>query len=127
VAIFAFGTTFLWFMPSFLGPGATANGPIWSLVQLLVVVTVATLALAAWGVYKASACWKPVAIAGAIAGTAVLAVWGIAASAISGVTNMATNLGLHAIGLTLLLLALLRPLRGRGLNRRLGAHPGSRA
>ena len=39
-AIFLFGTTFLWFMPSFLGTGTTANGTIWLVIQLLVLATV---------------------------------------------------------------------------------------
>jgi hypothetical protein len=37
--IFLFGTTFLWFMPSFLGTGTEAEGTIWSVIQLLVLAT----------------------------------------------------------------------------------------
>jgi hypothetical protein len=122
VAVFLFGTTFLWFMPSFLGPGTTAHGAIWSLVQLLVVATVVALAVAAWGVHKALAWWKPVALAGALAGAAVLPLWWIAVSSVSGVTNMAANLALHAIGTALLLVVLLVPSLAQGLDRRLGAH-----
>jgi hypothetical protein len=39
-AIFLFGTTFLWFMPSVVGTGADVEGAIWSVIQLLVLATV---------------------------------------------------------------------------------------
>ena len=40
VAIFLFGSAFLWFTPSFLGTGATVDGAIWWVIQVLVVATV---------------------------------------------------------------------------------------
>ena len=127
VAVFLFGTTFLWLMPSFLGSGTTAHGAIWSVVQVLVVATVVALTLTAWGMHRASAWWKPVALAGALVGMAVLPLWWIAVSSVSGVTNVAANLVLHAMGIALLLMVLLVPALARGLDRRLGAHSGGLA
>jgi hypothetical protein len=123
VAIFLFGTTFLWFMPSFLGTGTDVEGAIWSVVQLLVLATVIGYTGAAWGVYKATAWWRPLAIGTSVVGTLVLLLWWLAASSIDGVTNMASNNVLHAIGIAVLLVVLLVPSLGRGLDRRVAGHP----
>jgi hypothetical protein len=72
VAILLFGSTFLWFTPSFLGTGATVDGAIWSIIQVLVLATVVGLAGAAWGLYQATAWWRPLAIGGSILGALVL-------------------------------------------------------
>jgi hypothetical protein len=85
-ALFLFGTTFLWLIPSFLGAATEVEA------------------------------------IGASIGTVVLVVWWMAVSSVSGVTNMAANLALHAIGIAVLLL-LLVPSPGRGLDRRLTGHP----
>jgi hypothetical protein len=122
-AIFLFGTTFLWFMPSFLGTGTTVEGASWSVIQLLVLATVISYAGAAWGLYKATARWKPVTIWASILGAVVLALWWIAASSIAGVTNLAANLALHAAGITVLLVVLLVPSLTRSLDRGLATHP----
>jgi hypothetical protein len=121
-AILLFGTTFLWFMPSFLGTGTTVDGPMWSVIQLLVLATVVGYAGAAWGLYKATTWWRPLAIGGSILGALVLVLWWLAVSSISGVTNIAANLALHAIGIAVLLLVLLVPSFGRGVDRRPAGH-----
>lgn len=123
VGLFLFGSTFLWFMPSFLGTGTTVDGAIWSVIQLLVLVTVISYAGAAWGLYKATAWWRPMAIGASILGAVVLPLWWIAASSIAGVANLAANLALHATGVAVLLVGLLVPSLAGGLDRRLAAHP----
>jgi hypothetical protein len=124
VAILLFGSTFLWFMPSFLGTGTTVDGAIWSVIQVLLVATVVGFAGATWGLYKARARWKPVTIGASILGAPVLPLWWLAVSSVSGVTNLASSLALHAIGIAVLLLVLLVPSLAQGLDRRLAAHPG---
>ena len=123
VAILLFGSTFLWFTPSFLGTGATVDGAIWWVIQVLVVATVVGFAGAAWGLYKATAWWRPLAIGGSILGALVLPLWWIGVNSISGVTNMAANLALHAAGIAVLLLVLLVPSLARGLDRRFALRP----
>jgi hypothetical protein len=54
--------------------------------------------------------------------TLVLVLWWPAVSSLSGVTSMAANLALHAIGIAVLLLVLLVPSLGRGVDRRLAGH-----
>jgi hypothetical protein len=124
VAIFLFGSTFLWFMPSFVGTGTSVDGAIWSIIQVLVVATVVGFAGVAWGLYKAMVWWKRLAIGASILGALVLPLWWIAVGSVSGVTNMASNLALHAIGIAVLLLVLLVPSLAQGLDRRLAAHSG---
>ena len=121
-AIFVFGTTFLWFMPSFLGTATSVDGAIWSVIQLLVLATVIGYVGAAWGLYKATTWWRPLAIGGSVVGVLVLVLWWLAVNSLSGVTNMAANLALHAIGIAVLLLVLLVPSLGRGVDRRLAGH-----
>jgi hypothetical protein len=127
VAIFLFGSTFLWLMPSFVGTGTTVNGAIWSIIQVLVAATVVGFAGAAWGLYRATAWWKPVTIGASILGALVLPLWWFAASSVSGVTNLAANLALHAIGIAVLLLVLLVPSLAQGLDRRLTFHSGGQS
>jgi hypothetical protein len=122
-AIFLFGTTFLWFMPSFPATRTIVAGAIWSVIQLLVLATVIGYAGAAWGLHKATAWWRPLAIGASIAGILLLLLWWMAVSSLSGVTNLAANLALHAIGIAVLLLVLLVPSLGRGLDRRVTAYP----
>jgi hypothetical protein len=73
VAILLFGSTFLWFMPSFLGTGTNVEGALRSVIQLLVLATVAGYAAAAWGLHRMTAWWRPLATGGSIVGTLVLA------------------------------------------------------
>jgi hypothetical protein len=122
-ALLLFGTTFLWFMPSFLGTGTTVGRAMWSVIQLLVLATVVGYAGAAWGLYKATTWWRPLAIGGSSLGALVLVLWWLAVSSVSGVTNMAANLALHAVGIAVLLLMLLVPSLGRGIDRRLAEQP----
>jgi hypothetical protein len=122
-AIFLLGTTFLWFMPSFLGTGADVEGAIWSVIQLLVLATVVGYVGAAWALYRATTWWRPLAIGGSVVGTMVLGLWWLAVNSLSGATNMAANLTLHAIGIAVLLLVLLVPSLGRSFDRRLTGHP----
>jgi hypothetical protein len=102
-----------------LGPASPWRGAIWSVIQLLVLATVVGYVGAAWGLSKATAWWRPLAIAGSTVGTLVLVLWSLAVSSLTGVTNMAANLALHALGIAVLLLVLLVPPLGRGIDRRL--------
>jgi type VI protein secretion system component VasK len=77
-AILLFGTTFLWFMPSFLGTSAVVEGAIWSIIQLLALATVIGYAGAAWALYRATTWWRSLAIGGSILGTLVLGLWWLA-------------------------------------------------
>jgi hypothetical protein len=48
VALFLFGTTFLWLTPTFATRGST-KGAMWSVTQVLSLATVAGFTIATWG------------------------------------------------------------------------------
>jgi hypothetical protein len=52
VALFLFGTTFLWLTPSFATEGVTTTGFAWSITQVLALVTIAGFTAASWGLFK---------------------------------------------------------------------------
>jgi hypothetical protein len=46
VALFLFGTTFLWLTPSFASQGVSTKGLAWSITQVLSLVTLALFTVA---------------------------------------------------------------------------------
>jgi predicted permease len=109
VALFLFGTTFLWLTPEFLGRSRDVEGVIWTAVQLLVWVALIGFAAAAWGVFEEAPWWEPVAIGSAIAGIVSLVPYGIGAAQLAGVPNVASNLAIHAAGSAAVLALVLVP------------------
>jgi hypothetical protein len=59
VALFLFGTTFLWLTPSFATPGVSTKGLTWSVTQSLSLVTLALFAAATWGLFTKAGWWEP--------------------------------------------------------------------
>jgi hypothetical protein len=104
LVLFLFGTTFLWVSATWTGSSAT--GTIWTLVQVLAFATIIGFAIAAWGIFKDTGWWQPIAIVSAIVGLIVLIPYGIGASLL-GVANIGTNVALHAIGSVAVLVVLL--------------------
>jgi hypothetical protein len=68
VAMFLFGTTFLWLTPSFAGRATPPTGAAWSVVNVLALVAVAAFTLAAWGLYRQHTWWEGVAVTSAVIG-----------------------------------------------------------
>jgi hypothetical protein len=106
VAMFLFGTTFLWLTPSFAGPGVPTGGIAWSVTQVLALVTLALFTVATWGLFKKAGWWKLLARVAAGIGFAALIPYWIAASH-AGEINPAFTVFVLALGnvgvLTLLL------------------------
>lgn len=73
VAMFLFGTTFLWLTPSFAGRATPPTGTAWSIVNVLALVAVAAFTLAAWGLYRQQSWWEGVALASAVIGLLCIA------------------------------------------------------
>jgi hypothetical protein len=46
IALFLFGTTFLWLTPAFAGEGVSTTGIAWSIAQVLALVTLAGFSFA---------------------------------------------------------------------------------
>jgi hypothetical protein len=97
VALFLFGTTFLWLTPSFAGQGVSTKGLWWSVTQVLALVTMAGFTCATWGVFAHASWWEPVAIGSAVLGVVVLVPYWIAADR-AGETTPWWNVLVHAAG-----------------------------
>ena len=58
VALFLFGTTFLWLTPAFATRGIPTGGFLWALTGFLALVTVAGFTLSTWGLFR-QVCRRP--------------------------------------------------------------------
>lgn len=104
VAVFLFGTTFLWLTPAMAGKsGQELSGARWVTVQVLVWAAILGFSAAAWGLYRSLPWWTPVLAVSALAGLAASAVYALAVRDVPGVANVASNVLLHA-GVSLVLL-----------------------
>ena len=109
LALFLYGTTFLWLTAAFAGTGTPASGTAWTVTQLLVIATIGGFSVAAWGIYKATLWWERLAVGAAIFGFAPLIPCWLAASAVVGGGTVAQGVVSHVVGNALILLLLLLP------------------
>src|SRR5919205_312981 len=89
VALFLFGTTFLWLTPSFASAGVSTKGAAWSLTQVLALATIVLFTVAGW--------WELVAVVAAALGLLVLIPYWLAASH-AGEPTPGFNVVIHALG-----------------------------
>jgi hypothetical membrane protein len=108
VALFLFGTTFLWLTPAFATRGVSTKGVMWSVTQVLALATVAGFTIATWGLFRRTSWWEGVAIASAVLGLAVLIPYWLAAHH-AGETTPWFNVLIHALGDVGVLVLLLVP------------------
>jgi uncharacterized membrane protein (DUF2068 family) len=97
VALFLFGTTYLWLTPAFASPGVPTTGIAWSITQVLALVTLALFTAATWGLFKKARWWEPLAIVAAAVGFLALIPFWIAASH-AGEANPAFTALILALG-----------------------------
>jgi hypothetical protein len=84
LALFLFGTTFLWLTATFLGDKqAAAKGAVWTAVQVGALLVIVGFAAGAWGVFKQESWWESVVIVSAIVGLIVLIPYWTGASSVS--------------------------------------------
>lgn len=117
VALFLFGTTFLWLTPEFATRGIPTTGVWWSITRVLALVTLVGCTAATWGLFQRASWWEPAAIAAAILGVAVLVPYWIAADQ-AVETTPGFNVLIHALGSVGVLVLLLVP----GLERWVNTH-----
>jgi hypothetical protein len=108
VALFLFGTTFLWLTPMFASRGVSTSGALWSVTMVLSLLTLAGFTVATWGLFTKAGWWEAVAIGSAIAGLVVLIPYWIAAQTAGEVTPWFTA-GILAVGAVGVLVLLLVP------------------
>jgi hypothetical protein len=97
VALFLFGTTFLWLTPAFAGPGVSSSGALWGVTQAMSLFTMAGFTVATWGLFTRSSWWEMIAIASALLGALVLVPYWLAAHS-AGEATPWFNVLVHVIG-----------------------------
>lgn len=79
VALFLFGTTFLWLTPEFATRGIPTTDVWWSITRFLALVTLLGFTVATWGLFQRAAWWEVVAVAAAVLGVVALVSYWLAA------------------------------------------------
>lgn len=97
VALFLFGTTFLWLTPSFASRGVSTTGAMWAVTGVLALATLAGFLVATWGLFRKASWWEGAAVASAALGVVVLVPYWFAASH-AGEANPGFNVVVHALG-----------------------------
>ena len=108
VALFLFGTTYVWLTPMFAGRGVSTKGALWSITQVLAFATLAGFTLATWGLFQKAPWWDGVAIGSAVLGLVMLIPYWIAAHNAGEITPW-WNVMVHAVGAVGVLVLLLVP------------------
>jgi hypothetical protein len=108
VALFLFGTTFLWLTPSFASEGVSTTGLAWSLAQVLALVTLTGFTAASWGLFTKTGWWEYVALAACAAGLVTLIPYLIAADR-AGETSPGFTAFVHVLGIAGVVLLLRVP------------------
>lgn len=108
VALFLFGTTFVWLTPEFASRGVSTTGTLWAVTRVLALATLLGFTIATWGLFRRASWWEPTAVTSAILGVVALLPYWVAAHQ-SGETTPAFNVFIHAIGSAGVLVLLLIP------------------
>jgi hypothetical protein len=101
IALFLFGSTFLWMTPAFAGRTPPPTGMAWSMVNILALAAVAGFTVAAWAVVKQYSWWAPVTLASASVGLATVVLFVVAVlQAGIGLMDLGVqiNLWMHLLG-----------------------------
>jgi hypothetical protein len=109
VALFLYGTTFLWLTPAFVGNGKTTEGTAWTVTQILVVPTILGVLRCGLGDLQGDLVVGAAAMGSAIFGFAPLIPYWIAAHSVVGTGTSAQAVGFHAAGNAIVLILLLAP------------------
>ena len=99
-AFFLFGTTFLWLTASFTGRTPAPTGVLWSAVNVAAIAVIAGFSVAAWGIFKATPWWEPVAAVTALIGLVSIAPYVVAIDDIGGLADQGVemNIAIHLLG-----------------------------
>lgn len=101
VAMFLFGTTFMWMTASFAGKTPPPTGAAWTLVNIVAVAALAGYTIAAWGLYRDHSWWQLVALVSAVAGLLAVVPFLVGLRQLdAGLADMGVqiNLWMHVLG-----------------------------
>jgi hypothetical protein len=98
-AFFLYGTTFLWMTASFVGRTPPPKGPLWTVVNVCCFAAIVGFTAAAWGVFKLTPWWEPVAAIAAVIGLVALVAYVVAIRAEEQPSDVgvAINIVMHAV------------------------------
>ena len=113
-----YGASYLWLAPAAVPGGA--GGPLWAVVEVLVIMTAAGFAVAGWGLVRAAPWGTRMTIAAAVAGLLTLIPYLVAVRG-AQIGHADVNAALHGLGCAAILLTVLIPPAERTLSRRAGA------
>lgn len=108
VALFLFGTTFLWLTPAFASRDASTRGSLWAVTQVLALAALLGFSVATWGLFTRGGWWETVALVAAAVGALSLVPFWVAAHR-AGETTPWWNVLVHAVGIAGVLTLLLVP------------------
>jgi peptidoglycan/LPS O-acetylase OafA/YrhL len=112
ICVFLFGTTFLWLTPAMGGKQGDFTGARWSVVQVLVWLSIIGFAAAAWGILRSHDWWVPVAAGSAVLGLAATVAYLVAARGAARIANLGSNVAIHlGVSLVILIAVATPPLR----------------
>jgi predicted permease len=97
VALFLFGTTFVWLTPAFLTKGIRSDGPLWPVTTAIALVAVAGFSVATYGLFRRASWWETAAIASAVVGVIVLVPYVLAARD-AGEPGLGIMVAVHVLG-----------------------------
>lgn len=101
IALFLFGTTFLWMTAAMAGRSTPPTGRAWTLANVLAYLAVAGFTITAWGVFKQHAWWAPAALVSGVIGLAAVVPFVVAQRRLDvglGDLGVQINLWMHLLG-----------------------------
>jgi hypothetical protein len=108
IALFLFGTTFLWLTPAFASKDVSTDGVLWAITRVMALATLAGFLVATWGLFQRDSWWEAVAVGSAMLGLLTLVPFWIAAAK-SGETTPAFTVFVAFLGIAGVLVLLLVP------------------
>jgi hypothetical protein len=79
VALLLAGSTWLWLTPAFASRGVSTSGLLWSVTQVLSLLTVTAFCVATWALFTRHDWWEAATLGSAALGLLALVAYGIAA------------------------------------------------
>ena len=108
IALFLFGTTFLWLTPAFASKDVSTDGVLWAVTRVMALATLAGFMVATWGLFGRHSWWEAVAVGSAVLGLLALVPFWIAATR-SGETTPTLTVFVEFLGFAGVLVLLLGP------------------
>lgn len=97
LALFLFGTTFVWLTPEFATKGVSTSGAWWSAARVGSLLTMLGFSVATWGLFTRADWWEAAAVGSAWFGLVTLIPYWVAANR-AGEVAPGFNVLIHVLG-----------------------------